>query len=447
MCSHFSGRRPSSAIAVLAAAALALTGCGLSGGDDQDSDTGGDDTLTVWFPGNSEAEIALMTETLIPVFEEEHGVEVDVTYIDWADMSPRLNTAFAGNAAPDVFGHGPAAAADFVINERVDELSDRVAELPPEDIEDLGSNLDYGRVYGGQYLMPLAIQGQLIAFREDFFEEADLDPQAPPTTWTDVRAAAEKLTQRDASGNITRSGLLLGTAALARQQSFMALLSSNGGTLIDEDTLEARFDSPEGAEALDFFTGLYQGPAAVAGDLGNNYQTAPPAQQPLVTGTAAMTLLSANAIQQIVDTNPELPIGIMQPPGFEQARAYGGPVSGLFINSDSNNKDLSWEFIKYMITREVNDTYVDTTGAIPLRASAAESEYVKQSFVIQASLAASDTYVPNPNVPGWTQIRDELDVQIERALNGQISSEEALTAAAEAANAILSEAPDGPDGE
>src|SRR5687768_7827317 len=93
------------ALAVLVASGLALSACVSTGPEPSGGDSAG--TLQVWFPGTNQTEIDLVTKQIVPAFEEETGATVEVTFLDWGDMSTKLNAAFAGGTAPDVFGHGP----------------------------------------------------------------------------------------------------------------------------------------------------------------------------------------------------------------------------------------------------------------------------------------------------------------------------------------------------
>ncbi|MFB2585803.1 ABC transporter substrate-binding protein [Herbiconiux liukaitaii] len=424
-------------IAAVAVAALALGGCSADAG----SETGAEaETLTVWMPGNNQTEIDLVTDTIVPAFEEETGATVEVTYVDWADISTKLNSAFAAGTAPDLFGHGPAAAADFVVNDRILALDDYVEALDQADRDDMATALEGGTVDGTQYLMPLSLQGYLVMYDAEAFTAAGLDPDAPPSTWEELMEAAQALTERDDSGTITRSGFLMPSQALARQQSFTTLLAGAGGTLVNDDGTAAEFASSEGAAALDFFTDLYVGDDAVSANLGEDYLNAPPAQQPLVQGTAAMTVQSAPGMVQILASAPDKDLRVMPALGFEggDPAAFGGAGAGLMINSDTENPDLAWQFIDYMLSPEVSTEYTEGTGSIPVRASAAESDYATGSPVISMFLSQTEFLVANPNVVGWTQVRDSLDKELEQALNETMSSQDALDRAAVEADKILS---------
>lgn len=433
-------RRGVALLALTATAALALSACS-GGGAASSADNGGDDELTVWFPGSNPVEIELVTKTIVPAFEEETGVDVNVTYLDYSDLSTKLNAAFAGGTAPDVFGHGPAAVADFVINDRVEPLDDYVDKLSADDQDDLAAALTGGQVDGVQYLMPLSLQGVLLVYSKADFAAAGLDPENPPTTWEEVHDAAEKLTVRDGAGTITRSGLLLPSQPVGRQQAFTTLLYSAGGSLISEDGTKSEFDSKAGIEALEYYVSTYNGDDAVSSSLGANYIDSPTAQQPLALGTASITALSAQAASQLQKTFPDKEFGVMTPPGFDGSDGYavGGAGAGLMINADSAKKDLAWKFIQYMISPETVTAYTEGIGTVPMRASAAESSYVKSSPIIQAWLENSEQLRANPNVPGWVQVRDTIDKYLEQALNKTLSPAEALDQMSVAVDSILAQ--------
>lgn len=424
-------------IAVAVSAALVMTGCSTTAPAPATSSTTGG-KLSVWFPGTNQAEIDLVTKKIVPAFEKKTGSTVTVTYVDWSNISPKLNAAFAAGTAPDVFGHGPAAAADFVANGRLEPLTADVALMSASDRKDTEAAFSGGKVAGKQYLIPLSMTGNLLMYNADDFTAAGLDPNKPPTTWEGVLADAKKLTKRD-NGAITRSGLLLPSQPIGRQQTFATLLFAAGGKLVNNAGTAAAFNSSAGVEALNFMKSLYTGPDAVSANLGADYANAPIAQQPLVLGTASITMLPATTMQQILAANPGKDLRVMQPAslGSSKPAAFGGAGPGLMINADSKEKTLAWQFVNYMISPAVSAEYTQGVGAIPLRASALSTDYVKKSAVLKAFLKASPAFVANPNVGGWVQVRDQLDKQVEQALQGAAAAKDALTAAVSVSTPIL----------
>jgi multiple sugar transport system substrate-binding protein len=423
------------AIAGLAAVGLVLSACG-----SDDASTGGGDagqTLRVWFPGNLSSEIDLINNELVPAFEDEHGIGVEVEFVDWGDLSTRLSTAFAGGTAPDIFGHGNAAAAGFAANERVIALDDYLADLSAEDVDDF-TFLDDGKVDGTQYIMPLRGFGFLLAFRTDLFAEAGLDPANPPQTWSELRSAAEALTVRDGD-RIERSGFIVHTDnPTSMSQAFGTFLFQAGGGFLSDDGSTITWDSPEGEQALQFLVDLYHGPDAVADGLGEATASAG-AQHPLATGRAAMALIDEATLMSIHEQAPDIADSIDVAPPLREAEAasFGGAGNGLFISADTDLQDEAWEFIQFLLEPDNTKSYVEVVGGVPARASLADDADLADVPYIRPYLDAAGQFRGNPNVQAWTELREVLAAQIEHALHGNTSAGEALeNSAAEAAGLL-----------
>jgi multiple sugar transport system substrate-binding protein len=424
-------RRTLTAVAAIGLS-TALVACGTgttstgSGGDS------GPKELTVWFPGNSQVEIDLVTKTLVPRFEKETSSKVTVTYVDWPNLSPKLTTAFASGTTPDVWGHGTAAAAGFAANDRVLPLDDRIAAM--SDKADLGGLFDQGVVDGKHYLMPLSGTGTLLVYRKDLLQEAGVNP-ATLTSWESVYDAAGKMKAKN------RSGVLIATSPIADEQSFIALLTSAAGRMLSADGKSAEFNSPAGVQALTYMVSLYQGDGAVATGVGDDYLSRPPAQQPLALGTAGITQLGPSQLLQLVKAKPDLAgkLGVLAPPslGGQPGHAFGGVGTGLFISKDSKNQDLAWKFLQFMASPEVSNQYAEVIGSIPIRQSARSSAYVTKNPLLTTFLAAQPAYVANPNVPAWVQVRDVLSRYLQQALAGKVAPKDALDKAAREVKPLL----------
>lgn len=419
------------AAAIGLSTALAACGTGTSGTGTKPASN----ELTVWFPGNSQVEIDLVKETLVPEFEKQTSSKVTVTYVDWPNLSPKLTTAFASGTTPDVWGHGTAAAAGFVANDRVAALDDRIEALSAADKDDLGALFEQGVVKNKHYLMPLSGTGTLLVYRKDLLQAAGVDP-ASLTTWEAVRAAAEKVKTAD------RSGVLLLTSPIADEQSFISLLTSASGSMLSEDGRTAEFNSAAGVEALSYMVSLYQGKNAVATGVGDDYISRPPAQQPLALGTAAITSFGPSQLLQLVKAKPDLAdkLGVLPPPKLgtgQQGRAFGGMGTGLFISKDSKNQDLAWKFLQFMASPDVSNQYAEVIGSIPTRKSARTGDYVRNNPLLETFLSSQPAYVANPNVPAWVEVRDVLSRYLQQALAGKVAPKDALDKAAEEVKPLL----------
>ncbi|MFY1594833.1 extracellular solute-binding protein [Micromonospora sp. WMMD737] len=428
-------RRQWSALCAGVVLSLALSACGNGAAPSAGRDAS---TLRVWFPGNLSSEIALVNDELVPAFEAKHpGVDVQVEFVDWGNLSTRLSTAFAGNTAPDVFGHGNAAAAGFAKAGRVAPLDERVAGLPGG-AADLTFLAD-GKVDGKQYVMPLRGFGYLVAYRTDLMTAAGLDPAKPPATWDDLRSAAQKLTVRD-GGKITRSGLLLATDnPTSMTQSFASFLYQAGGAFLGPDGASVTWNSPEAVSALSFATGLYQGGDAVATGVGEKTANAG-AQHPLVTGRAAMALVDDATLKTIYEQAPEMAKNIAVAPattGPKAAASFGGAGNGMFVSAGSKQQDRAWEFIAFLLEAENLKKYTMAVGGIPARGSLAKDPELAALPYLAPYMTSAAAFRGNPVHPKWTQLRDSLGASVEKAFRTPLAPQAALDEAAVAAEKVL----------
>ncbi|HEX6686885.1 MAG TPA: extracellular solute-binding protein, partial [Candidatus Limnocylindrales bacterium] len=271
---------------------------------------------------------------------------------------------------------------------------------------------------------------RLLVYSGADFKAAGLDPDQPPKTWQEVKAAADKLTQR-ADGKISRAGLVMPSDPIGAQQTFSTLIWSNGGELLSPDGRKAAFSSPEGIAALEYQAALYNGATAVDNTLGGTWTTAPPAQQPIATGKASMQFAGSGDIKKYQTAAPDRDLRLMPPVGFgsKKPQTFGGAANGLMINKDTADADLAWKFVAAMIGKETGLKYSEALGVLPVRASAVDSPSVSSNAELKKAVAALQFSHGNPNVPGWIQMRDALGKQLELALHGKASASQVLNQA------------------
>src|SRR5207253_10866291 len=64
-----------------------------------------------------------------------------------------------------------------------------------------------GQYKGKTYGIPFQRSTIVLYWNKEAFKEAGLDPEKPPATWKEMEQMAQKLTKRDASGNVQRWGV------------------------------------------------------------------------------------------------------------------------------------------------------------------------------------------------------------------------------------------------
>lgn len=401
---------------------LGLTGAGYAKGT----------TINLWFAGTEAPFMKAVNEEILPLFRAEHpDIDLVITFVPWGDLSTKLGTSFAAKLPPDVFMHGQAATAGFAANQSIEPLDRYIEKMP--DVEDFGPTIDSGVYMGERYMVPTNAAGRLLIYRADFFREAGLDPDKPPTTWEELRQAAIAQTIKEGK-RLVREGLDIPTQGINAQQIYSNLLWQNGGDFISQDGKKAIFNSKEGVEALQFIVEL------IYKDECTNTQEEKPIGnvQPIASGKVAMQFAVPNDVKLIEAYSPDVYEEIRVAPPLmnkEQAALYS--YSGLFMAKDSKNKEAAWEVIKFMTSPTIVGKICDSLGMLPPRQSLKSAPFIAKDYRLQAYVEGMAYGWGNPNVPAWVKVRDILTEYIEKAAFGVMTPQEALDKAAAECNEAL----------
>jgi multiple sugar transport system substrate-binding protein len=241
---------------VVAGLVVASTAACSSGGGGGDSAEG----LTFMFRGGEDEKAAY--QAAIDRFTEDTGVEVEVIVTDADQYATKLQAAIAGNTVPDVFYIEQANLQSYVNNGILMDITDQVAEqgVDLENIWEFGVNsyrydgtlqgTPDGRLYG----LPKDVGPFGFGYNKTMLEEAGIElPDADvPLTWDEWLPMLQELTtDTDDDGEIDQWG-----TGLNVQWNLQSFVWSNGGDWTNEDKTEVTVDTPEFAEALQFFTDL-----------------------------------------------------------------------------------------------------------------------------------------------------------------------------------------------
>jgi multiple sugar transport system substrate-binding protein len=125
------------------------------------------------------------------------NITIEPNEYEWdiATFSAQL----AGGTLPTVFQIPFTDVQGLIQNGQIADITGEVSNLPYADKFNPNvlavSQDSAGKIYG----LPLGAYGIGLNYNRKLFEQAGLDPDAPPTTWDEVRTAAKKIA--DATGN------------------------------------------------------------------------------------------------------------------------------------------------------------------------------------------------------------------------------------------------------
>ncbi|KPL35510.1 sugar ABC transporter substrate-binding protein [Streptomyces anulatus] len=230
------------------AVATALTITGLAACDAEgDSAADGKTHITVncWPQPSAKIDHQRFDED-VRTFEKQNP-DIDVTAHDaFPCQDPKtFDAKLAGGQMEDVFYTYFTDTERVVSINQAADITDYVKDLKA--YKDIAQPLrDAYTVDGKIYGIPRTNYSMGLLYSKPLFTKAGLDPNKPPATWEEVRAAAKKIA---ALGDGT-----VGFAEYSAQNQggwhFTASIYSQGGAVVSEDGKKATVDTPEGKAVL-----------------------------------------------------------------------------------------------------------------------------------------------------------------------------------------------------
>jgi multiple sugar transport system substrate-binding protein len=357
--------------AAMAGAAATLAGCGsaVPEGAPKIAPAGApvSGNLTLYFQGAA-AEIATWN-SLFAIFRKSHP-DVHLTAInnigpDWTSFFANLQIKIAGGQKFDLIylpTEGQRLFASKGLIQNIDPWLRRDADTMAKLYRDIDKNLlatvkRRTSSDGKNYYLPYGFNTMLIWYRKSLFGKAKLPMPHRGWTWSDYLSAARAL--RDKAG----------VQALSTTPEYFAgiepWLLTNGTDLLDDKWESSLADSPRVIEAVDFNRQLIAEqlatkPGGITDPLG---QFA--ASQIGMVGFGRWPITTLRIDKVDMDD-----VGIVDWP---IKRRLGSPVGwgSLPILRTSENKNAAWEFVKFMLSDEVQRTIAreSLSGVVPARRS------------------------------------------------------------------------------
>ena len=244
-------KRRSFLAASAAAAGLTASGCG----NLASSDPG---TLTFMFRGGIAEREAY--NQAIAEFERQNNVTVNVIVTEGDQYATKLQAAILGQKTPDVFYFDSGTLKPYVINDVLADLTPHLedAGTAVDEIWPLGTELyrfdGTSQGTGPLYGLPKDLGPFSFGYNRTMFEEAGLplpDPEVPYSWEEFVEVCRELTLDGDGDGALDQWGTGLNVT-----WNLQALVWSNGADWSDPQARTVTVDTPEFAEALQFFADL-----------------------------------------------------------------------------------------------------------------------------------------------------------------------------------------------
>ena len=284
------------------------------------------------------------------------------------------------------------------------------------------------------------------------FEEAGLDPTKPPATYEELMEASKALTEKDANGNIIKSGITWNLHSWFFEQ----MLAMQDAPLVNNNN--GRTAAPTKAvlnnEAALKFVTLWK--ELSENDFMINTKKADwtgarklflsQSVGMLITSTSDVSAIMAGAVENGFEVSAAfLPTPADSPQG---GVVIGGGSLWMLDGTPQDELEATWEFVKFMAETEQQIAWHKGTGYFPIRKDAITQllnegyykEYPDHMVAILQLLFSKQNYNTNGAIMGiFPEFRNTFEDNIERMLNGQLTPERVLEITENAATELLEE--------
>ena len=389
-------------------------------------------------------------------FTDETGIALNWVVLEENTLRQNVTTDIATNGGQyDIMTIGTYEAPIWARQGWLAPL-DALAADPDYDVDDILPPIREGLSYEGKlYAAPFYGESSFIMYRTDLMEEAGLEMPAEPT-WEFIGAAARAMTDRD---NDINGICLRGKAGWGENMAFLTAMSNSFGARWFDENWVPQFDSPQWKETLDTYLSLMAdaGPSGASSNGFNENLTL------FQQGKCGMWI-DATVAASFVTTPDDSTVA--DKVGFALAPDTGLGKRGnwlwawsLAIPNSSQNKEAAEQFINWATSKDYLALVAENEGWANVPPGTRTSLYENPEYQAAAPFAqmtldsinaanpAEPTVDPVPYtgvqfvaIPEFAGIATNVGQLFSAALAGQMSADDALAQAQDAATRDMTRA-------
>ncbi|MBP3040895.1 ABC transporter substrate-binding protein [Bacillaceae bacterium Marseille-Q3522] len=366
--------------------AIAVAGCSSNEGNSDENANEGNDSgettngepqeVTFWHSMGGAAQ-----ETLNSIVEEYNNsqdeIHVNAQFQGTYDEALTKYQSVAGTeSAPtmmQVFEIGTMAMVNSGSIIPIQEFVD----ADDYDMSGLEENIiNYYTIDDQFYSMPFNSSTPVMYYNKDAFEEAGLDPDAPPETFEEIEDAGKAILDSNPE--------MKGFSLQAYGWLFEQLLANQGALLLNNDNgrsdtaTEIGFTEEEGKSIFEWVERMTNdGTFANYGRNGDNMVAG------FLAGDVAMFMQSSASARDVIDNAPfEVGIAFLPHPESKDRAgvAIGGASLWMMDGKPEEESQAAWEFMKYLQTPEIQAQWHVGTGYFAVNPAAYDEQTVKDAY-------------------------------------------------------------------
>ena len=376
-------------------------------------------------------------------FETKTGHTVNIDVVGQDVFESRITLSFTGRTGDLDVVHTPVIQVQRWIE--AGWLHPITANVDAMDTKDdiLAGPLDAYLVNGERWALPFFAETGMMAYRTDLLAAAGVDHA--PETWAEMLEAGAALKANDQAALAMRVAPGQGFNMFV----FPMIMRAYGGAFFADypSDLTPNMNTPEALEGLNVYSTLMNdfGPQGI----GNfNFGEVAAAMQ---SGQVAMIVDGTSIVAQALDPEKSQyadQISIAAVPSGPNGRSPAIAVHGLGVPADAPNPEASFAFIEWATSEDVltkialSQPYPDFTRASVAQNTdvIAKYESIHPEFLnLKVQMLGDAIGHYRPLLPQWPQMGATVGENINAAVNGITSNEEALALSDQDIADIMSE--------
>ncbi|MEZ5865545.1 MAG: sugar ABC transporter substrate-binding protein [Geminicoccaceae bacterium] len=310
------------------------------------------------------------------------GVTVEITSLPWGQAFERLATMVQGGQTPDVVEMPDRWLSLYANAGQLVDLTPYLAEWDGT-AELTDATKAFGSVINGQtHMIPYGFYLRAMFWNKKLFAEAGLD--RAPQTLQEFYDYSAKIAELDG-----KYGYCLRGGPGATNGYIMMMLNFLGENKYFNEDGTSTLDDPKAIEGLQFIVDMYQNGLVPRDSVNWGFNEIVAG---FYSGTCAMLDQDPDALIAIKERMPAEDFAVAPMPLGPAGKSFPTiGYAGWSIFQDSEHKDLAFDLIAHLSSREMNLEWSKFVGVIPIHVGAEQ-----------------DPFFTGPNFEGWfVEINDD----------------------------------------
>lgn len=285
--------------------------------------------------------------------------------------------------------------------------------------------IEASTINGGLYGLPFRSETYALFYNKDLLAAAGYTEA--PKSWDEVKEIAAACTKDDVAG-YGLCGANYGNFSF----QYITMLRCHGSDILNADRTESNLNSPEAVEVAKLYDSLKEfAPASLMENDNVANRTL------FASGKIAMYLSGIYDVETILAANPDLNFGCALVPTKSGTDADRTTILGgwsVAIPATCKNPEAAWKFVKFLTRSDVAAVYTNTFTGTQEPATKFASFDPEIVTPHQEALKYAKAL---QSVAKITNIRQAIFDNLQLALTGDLTPEEAIEETSNAVNALI----------